>query len=147
MTDEEIEKVLASCGDLSTFVCDECPLYGDPLCFSTIRVKALEYINRLKAEIAGLTGKADALESDRDNLLRTLGEANEELVFLKAEIERIRHNWEISKAVQRTRNRKETAKEILQDIIAKSSDDFGSREIATSDLIIIFKKYGVEVDE
>ena len=50
MTDEEIEKTLTQCGDLSDFNCKGCPLEVNPLCFSVTRENALDYINRLKAE-------------------------------------------------------------------------------------------------
>lgn len=41
-------------------------------------------INSLNDEIAGLTGKCEALEKDKENLTRTLEECNEEVEDLKA---------------------------------------------------------------
>lgn len=42
-------------------------------------------INSLKDEIAGLMGKCEALDKDKENLTRTLEECNEEIENLKAE--------------------------------------------------------------
>lgn len=54
MTDEEIEKALTQCGDLSDFDCKGCPLEGEDLCYSIIRENALDYINRLKIRVQEL---------------------------------------------------------------------------------------------
>ncbi len=132
MNDEEIEKALKEADDIAINEDVDC-------------CDVLDYINRLKDEIAGLTGKADALESDRDNLLRTLGEANEKLVFLEAEIKRVRHNWEISKAVQRTKVSKKTARTVAQEFCFKIEQcglDYGA---VMKTLETLAEKYGVEV--
>ncbi len=117
MTDEEIEKALREADDLA--------IDGDVDCCDV-----LDYINRLKDEIAGLTGALEAAQTDRDNLLRTLDEANE-----RAE--------EI---------RKEAAKEILREILGWGEyeplyDNDGSGYVRIKHIKSEVAKYGVEVDE
>ncbi len=126
MTDEEIEKRLeeraynkkrADNGD------------GYWIAFKdSLSYNALDYIKRLKAEIAGLTGKAEALETDKANLERTLEEANEEL----------------------KEARKETAKDILQslfDCMDCITDEDGNcgMFVFSENILSLAKKYGVEV--
>ncbi len=94
----------------------------------------LNYIDCLKEEIAGLTGKADALKTDKANLERTLEEANERVKEV----------------------RKETAKEILQKLMIAfdNNEDFTRGVLGWSTdegklliKLIIKKEYGVEVEE
>ncbi len=127
MTDEEIEKAMNCC---RRSLCNECPLQNNGFCQNRLSNEKYHYINRLKAEIAGLTGALEALESDRDNLLRTLEEANE-----RAE--------EI---------RKGTAKAVLREILGWGEyeplyDRDESGYVRIKHIKSEIAKYGVEVDE
>lgn len=113
MTGEQIEKGLKlAVSDLS-----DCA-----------KEQIFDYINRLKDEIVGLTGKAEALEADRDNLLRTFEEVEE-------------------------RVRKATAKEICEKINkwrAKLKDEKELYAFYMGLGVVldeISDKYGVEVEE
>ncbi len=110
--------------------------YEEGLNYSDYGTKWIAYKNKEQAE-----AKADALESDRDNLLRTLGEANKELVFLKAEIKRIRHNWEISKVVLRAKIRKKTVREFTETLLSDEYIAYNDPEIVKE----VAEKFGVEV--
>lgn len=130
MTDEEIEKALEihyRRGGLPD--CETCPYYdefchGD--CLRAFGKDMQDYINRLKTEIAGLTGALEATKTDNNNLTRTLEECNEELKQI----------------------RKETAKEILNEIKKHAKPYyFMERYILTeSDFRSLREEYSVEVE-
>lgn len=102
MTDEEIEKALTQCGDLSEFDCTECPLEGNALCFSIIRENALNYINRLKAKNKEL----------QDKNRRVLDWKRRQEKFNNEMIDRF--DEELKK--QKEQVRKDTAKEIIGEL-------------------------------
>lgn len=79
MTNEEIEKACELCAQKGD-TCKGCPYESDDIpCLQQLPADCLVYINRLKDEIAGLTGAVEALKTDNTNLTRTLEECNEEL--------------------------------------------------------------------
>ena len=104
MTDEEIEFALKR--------------YANSWCADVRNMNwgaVLDRINRLKDEIAGLTGKCEALEKDNENLMRTLEECKKNI--REAERERDMAIEVANAEVKITDNiRKETAKEILHDL-------------------------------
>lgn len=66
MTDEQIEKGCELCSKRGDH-CEQCPYYGDDIpCFRQLPADCLAYIKRLKDEIAGLTSKAEAIESFKE---------------------------------------------------------------------------------
>ena len=117
MTDEQIEKKLKRA--ISDF-------------FDCAQEHVVTYINRLIAENADLAVKLEAAKTDKENLLRTLEECNEELQTI----------------------RKETAKEILQSLFERA--DIGTRDENNgfayaclqfrSRILAKAKKYGVELN-
>lgn len=142
MTDEEIEKALTQCGDLSEFDCTGCPLEGNALCFSIIRENALNYINRLKAKNKEL----------QDKNRRVLDWKRRQEKFNNEMIDRF--DEELKK--QKEQIRKDTAKEILQEVYKlcgnlvadNSPDSIDFMDFARAELLTdLCQKYGVEVDE
>lgn len=161
MTDEQIEKALermatSRCSDVTNFD------YAD----------TLDYIKRLKDEIAGLTGAVEALKTDNANLTRTLEECNENL---QENLEKAyEHNEdECKRCIQKVeagqsllleetekRVRQETAKAILKELkflYAERQKEYtnwdGNKinavttEWLNADIEGIAEEYGVEVEE
>lgn len=124
MTDEEIEKALTQCGDLSNFDCKGCPLEGEALCYSIIRENALDYINRLKEQIYQTEQKLAECENGYQATL---------------DLERR------MRADDKEQARKDTAKEILQlwydECMARLRPE-EAKQVAQ-----IAKDYGVGVDD
>ncbi len=138
MTDEEIEKALTQCGDLSEFDCTGCPLEGNALCFSIIRENALNYINRLKAKNKEL----------QDKNRRVLDWKRRQEKFNNEMIDRF--DEELKKLKEQIR--KDTAKEILQELFgAREFEPLYDRDtsgyVRLKEIKELSKKYGVEVDE
>lgn len=121
MTDEEIEKALNCCKKESWDYCCNCHYIDVPDCGNALIQDSIDYIERLKDEIAGLTGALEAKQTDCENLTRTLEECNEEL-----------------KAV-----REETAKEILQVWYRENQ----AKDEEQDFVLELAEEYGVEVEE
>lgn len=146
MTDEEIEKALkrmatSRCSDVTNFDYEG----------------AVAYIDRLKAEIAGLTGTVEALKTDNDNLTRTLEEANEEL---KERTDEADSNAALGMEQKLRADkleeeliavRKETAEEILQDVYNICGTYQGCENMTAAKIMFEIARYaqanGVEVKE
>lgn len=137
MTDEQIIGALRQADDLA--ITEEVDCYD-----------LLRYITRLKDEIAGLTGALEAAETDKNNLLHTLEEGNEEYRELKDENERLSvalrlaqaRATDAEEAVQCVQ--KETAKEILGQLKQACPQGYVGFCVWID---ITAKEYGVEVEE
>lgn len=136
-TDVEIEKALECCLDYECGNCTDCPYYEEksPMCLTRLAKDALDYINRLKSAIAeaqALCRKkvGDLKANDWIKMMKLAGyEVN--LVSEKEKMEQVR---------------KETAKEILQDLkgLLEGYIDTRTGETLYKQLA---EKYGSEVEE
>lgn len=135
MTDKEIEKALEVCPKITSADdhCGECPYFQKHKnCIGNIEKDALDYLNRLKAEIKRLS------HSDQSKEDCTIDQ-HAEIHRLRDEVKQIR---------------KDTAKEILQELfddakeMAKDKNyDFAIAYIRMKTILRFkAKEYGVEVD-
>lgn len=128
MTDKQIEKALELCSNCDHYSCNDCPLKTfiselDLSCNEFLMMEVNDYIKRLKKKIEGLT----KFEDDEEDF----------------EFETATHEECVEHQKELQEMRKQTAKEILQELFDEAMQ-YGK---STVGIEWMAKKYGIEVEK